>query len=236
MPEALVVGGSGGLGAACCTALADEGWDVVVGYGRNRDRAEAVAAAVVERGRRAEVRAIDLGAPQLGDLSAVESVIFAAGPSIGQPYLSQTDPAEVARVLELETLGFFRVVQQALPRLRACSGSVVALVSAGLRRWPPGDGLSVIPKAAVEATVRGLAREEGRHGVRANAVAVGVIDAGMFHRIGFDERWLEAARDNIPLRRFGTAAEVGATVAFLASDRASYLTGQTLAVDGGYTA
>ena len=233
---ALVVGGSGGLGAAICEHLGGAGQDVVVGYGGNLEKAEAVAMRVRERGARAQVRSIGLDVGDVGSTEGLGALVWAVGPEIGQPYLSQTDPADLARVLEVEAMGFFRVARRCIPALRESGGSVVALVSAGLERWPPGDGLSVIPKAAVQATIRGIAREEARHGVRANAVGVGVIDAGMFHRIDFDEAWLEAARDNIPLRRFGTAEEVAATVGFLVSDGARYLTAQTIYVDGGYTA
>ncbi len=234
---ALVVGGSGGLGSAICTELARSGRDICVGYGSRVDAAEAVAEAVRELGARAQTRPIDLRDPaSFGDPEGLQTLVFAAGPTIPQPYLSQTEASELARVLDLETMGFFRIARWALPALRKSKGSITALVSAGLERWPPGDGLSVIPKAAIQAGIVGFAREEGRNGVRANAVGVGVIDAGMFHRIDFDEAWRERARDNIPLRRFGTAREVATTVAFLASEGARYLTGQTIYVDGGYTA
>ena len=94
------------------------------------------------------------------------------------------------------------------------------------------------PKAAIEAVLRGIAKEEGRYGVRANAVAVGVVDAGIFHRLQRTElapEWIEAARDNAALGRFGTGAEIAEATVFLASQKASYVTGQTLYVDGGYS-
>ena len=99
--------------------------------------------------------------------------------------------------------------------------------------------MSVAPKAAIEALIRGVAREEGRFGVRANSVAVGVVDAGMFKRLTaqaeLSEEWRQAARHNTPLGREGTAEEVAEAAVFLASTRASFVTGQRLVVDGGYS-
>ena len=84
--------------------------------------------------------------------------------------------------------------------------------SDGLKRFPPGDVLSVAPKGAIEALMRGIAREEGRYGIRANNVAVGVVDAGMFPKLvergELSQEWIDAATRNTPLRRFGTPEEI----------------------------
>jgi NAD(P)-dependent dehydrogenase (short-subunit alcohol dehydrogenase family) len=110
------------------------------------------------------------------------------------------------------------------------------MTSAGLMRHPQRDILSTAPKAAIEALVRGLAREEGRYGVRANTVALGVIDAGLFHRL--EERlppgFADAMRKNTALRRFGTAREAADAAVFLASSVAGFITGHSLVIDGGY--
>jgi NAD(P)-dependent dehydrogenase (short-subunit alcohol dehydrogenase family) len=127
-------------------------------------------------------------------------------------------------------------LQMARPMPPETHGSIVAISTAGLGRFPPKDILSTAPKAAIEALISAIAREEGKHAIRANAVRVGVVDAGMFDRVKqqLAAEWLEAAKRNAALRRFGTAEEVANAVVFLASARASYITGQSLTVDGGY--
>ncbi len=244
---ALVVGGSGGLGGAIAASLCERGAEVALTWRRNREGAEALAAALGQGGRAATAHPLDLEDPgsaqRLIDAVALahgglHTLVYAAGPAIEQPFISQTSAEQWRAAIDVELNGFFHLVRAAIPALRAARGSIVALSSAGVHRYAPGDILSVAPKAAIEALVRGVAREEGRFGVRANCVAVGVIEAGMFLRLKettFSPEWLDAARRNTALRRFGTAAEVAEVVTFLASARAAYLTGQTLAVDGGYS-
>ena len=115
--------------------------------------------------------------------------------------------------------------------------SIDTISSIGLSRWPTKDVLSVAPKAVIDALITGLAREEGRNGIRANSVQLGIIEAGIFLRIKdteYDERYIEAAKNNTALKRLGSAEDVSDAVIFLSSNRANYITGQTIYLDGGF--
>ena len=166
--------------------------------------------------------------------------MHAAGPHVPMTHLSGIDPEAMARQLGEDAGGFFNVVRPALEHLRAVEGSIVAVTTAATTRFPVRDGLSSAPKAAVEALVRALAVEEGRYGVRANCVGPGMLTDGMAQRLiesgDLDDRALDAARANIPLRRFGIAHDIAEAVCFLASSRAGFISGQKLDVDGGYGA
>ncbi|HVY95668.1 MAG TPA: SDR family oxidoreductase [Solirubrobacterales bacterium] len=246
---ALVSGGSGGLGAEICRLLAARGADVALSFHGNAEAAERVVAEIRMHGCDAEAWEADLASPgsarELGELArrrfgSIHTVVHAAGPHIPQVHLSKVEPEEFRRHLEGEAAAFFNLVQPLLPELRERSGSIVAVTTAATRRFPVRDGLSAAPKGAVEALARGLAAEEGRYGVRVNCVGPGMLTDGMAERLiangDLGEDALDAARAAIPLRRFGRAADVAEAVCFLASDRAAFISGQMLDVDGGYAA
>lgn len=244
--RAFVAGGSGGIGSAICIALAEAGADVVLTYRTGAERAKATAAAVRQAGREAEAVQLDLEdskavATALEAAAApggLHTVVYATGPFVRLKFMSAVEPAEFKHYLLSDTLACYNLVHAALPHLRRSRGSVVAITTTVLERWAPQDGLSAIPKSAIDSLFRGIAREEGRFGVRANSVALGIINAGMSLKAveqgDIDERYWQAMARNVPLQRLGTAEEVADAAVFLASSRAGYTTGQVLRVDGGY--
>lgn len=244
-PLALIAGGSGGIGAAICRAVAADGHDVALTYQSNQDAARKVVEDCLAIGVRATAVQLDLTdaadvravVDELAASGCLRSAVYAAGPKIGFGYTSAIDPAEWLRVITADTGGCFNLIHAIVPHLKeAGGGALVALITSAVERVPPRDMLSAAPKAAIEQLVKGIAKEEGRFGIRANCVGPGFIMAGMteelFERPGLDS-FKEQIRTSLPLKRFGTAEELADCVAFLLSDRASYITGQSIAVDGG---
>ncbi len=228
--------------------LAARGSSVAVTY-RSRSEAAGVAVEAARSwGAHASAHQLDVTdaeacAAVVSDVVAayggLHTLVHAAGPHVPMKHLSTVSPADLSAQLTEDAAGFFNVVHPALPHLRAAEGSVVAVTTAATARFPVRDGLSSAPKGAVEALVRGLAAEEGRYGVRVNAVGPGMLSDGMAARLiasgELSEEALAVARRNIPLRRFGTATDIAEAVCFLASDRAGFISGQKLDVDGGYS-
>lgn len=242
----MVFGATGGIGRGVAEYFADSGSDVALCYHTKSDTAEHVAERIRTQGRVASVHRVDVTdlekvreavADALAVHGRIHTVVWAAGPVAEQYSVFDTPEDMWRRAIDVETHGFFAMTRAVLPVLRRSGGgSIVALGSAGHTSWPAGDVLSVVPKAANEALITGIAKEEGRHGIRANSILVGVINAGMFRELSergvFDDDWTEQTLGLLAVKRWGEPEEIGHAAVFLATNE--YVTGQRISVSGGF--
>ena len=241
-----IIGGSGGIGRACVRRFAEAGAKIVFTYHQNIKAAQEIkkdlgdSVDFVQLSNQNESQVNDVISEIASNQGGINTIINAAGFNIPQKYISEITPELWRKVIDEDVNGFFNIVSSSLPFIRESQGSYVFISSAGLFKYPPGDVLSVAPKATIEHTIKGIAKEEGVHGVRANSIALGVIDTGIFHRLlneentFFDEKWHEAVLATLALKRFGHESEVANTALFLASSQSGYITGHCIPVDGGY--
>jgi 3-oxoacyl-[acyl-carrier protein] reductase len=239
---ALVVGASGGIGAAIAALLLERGSRVAMTYRRSAERLAGLGAPGTVASYQLDLN--DAGACRqvveavVERFDAIHTLVYAAGPHVPMKYVAMIEPALFRQQMLDDAVGCFNIVQPALAHLRRTQGNLVAVTTVATARFPARDSLSSTPKGAVEALVRAVAFEEGRFGVRANCVGPGIMSDGMTQRLvedgDFTEEVMEATRKMIPMRRLGSAADVAEAVCFLASDRANYISGQKLDVDGGY--
>ena len=243
---AIVAGGSGAIGGAICRALAAAGSNVALTYRSNQPAGEEVVASIGKQGVRGEATQLALEDGEAvvayvegvaGRFGRIHSVVYAAGPPLPVGYASAINPVDWKRVFDLDVNGCFNLVSATIPELRKHrAGALIAIITSAVEKVPVQDILSAAPKAAIEMLIRGIAKEEGRYGIRANCVGPGFINAGMgaelLAREGF-EGFTETLRRSLPLKRFGAAVDIANAAVFLLSSQANYITGQSLAVDGG---
>lgn len=245
---AIVFGGSGGIGQASAGLLAERGSDILLTYRSREAEANAFAASLRESGRGAAAIGCDVTdrgqvdavfARALEQFGRVHTVVSAGGLVFDTGPLADFDFEAYRGVMATDVDGFFHIAQAGIPVLRECGGgSFVALITCATKRTVPLDALSATPKAAVQQMVRQIATEEAAHGIRANAVGPGVIDGGMVIPMmqTKTKALLDMAVEFTPLGRLGECAEIAEAVAYLASSKAAYITGQSLMVDGGLSA
>jgi NAD(P)-dependent dehydrogenase (short-subunit alcohol dehydrogenase family) len=231
----LVTGGASGIGEATCRLFAAEGASVTV-LDRNADGAHRVAEAVGGRPAVVDVRDADAVAQAVRDaaeaMGGLTDLVNNAGTGMAKPLLDYTDK-EWALLIGVNLTGTFNAIRAAAPiMLAAGGGSIVNNASLTGIRPTRGEG----PYSAAKAGVLNLtqtAAVELAPTVRVNAVAPGMVHTPLTEIVVANDEWRTAAESGTPLGRVGTAEEVAQVIAFLASDAASYVTGQTVVVDGG---
>jgi 3-oxoacyl-[acyl-carrier protein] reductase len=237
---ALVTGASRGMGRAAALALAAEGARVVVHYGRNADEAKAVVDQIRAAGGRADAVAADLAAPdgahklaaQVRNLvgERIDIVVANAGISNATP-IDKITVAEFDSLFAVNVRAPYFLLQQLLPNL-AADGSVIFMSSLGAHAAVGTLSAYAATKGAIDTLVKYFAAALGPRGIRVNAVAPGVIDTDMSNFTKTEEGRITVMGMQA-LKRIGQADDVGPVVAFLASDAARWITGDTVRVDGG---
>lgn len=244
---AIIAGGSGGIGEGIARRFAAAGIAVLISYHSNEDKARAVKSRIDAAHGKCEIIKVDLSdAVQVDALfthartqhGRIAHVIYAAGPSFDFNFIGAIPRDEWHRVINADINGAFHLIQNAANLFKEQKGgNLAAVITSAVERFPLRDAMSAAPKAAIEMLVRGVAKEYGRFGVRANCIGPGWINAGLGKQ-ALETKLDEKARDKIrtqtiPLQRFGEADDIGWATLFLCSQQAGFITGQTLAVDGG---
>lgn len=246
---ALVTGGTGDIGRATCLRAAEAGFDVAFTFHSDQEGARRLSLDLDSLGVASlshrldltdEDHVRDLATRVLQHFGRLDAVVHASGPVVPQLFVSKVDTATFDRHLTLEAMAFFNLLSVVLPALRESSGAIVAVTTAANRRFYVKDILSAAPKAAIESLVRAVAMEEARYGIRANAIGPGVLEEGL---VAHQERtgdtlpadFAATVVNAVPMRRLARADDIAHAACFLISDRATYITGQTIDIDGGYS-
>ena len=241
---ALVTGAGGGIGRAAAIALARRGASVAVNYLRSREGAEAAVRDIEACGargaafgcdvtREADVRSMVAQIER--DFGGIDILVNNAGDLVGRKTLAHVSEELYRQVMDVNVLTALLCSQAVVPGMAARGGGAIITISslAAHNGGGPGAFLYAAAKAAIIALTKGLAKELAPKGIRVNCVSPGLIGGTQFHGRFTPADAFAAAEKPVPLGRAGTPDEVAQVIAFLASDDASYLAGETIEVNGG---
>jgi 2-hydroxycyclohexanecarboxyl-CoA dehydrogenase len=234
--KALVTGGASGIGAAIAARLAAEGAEVWVGD-IDVEGAERVAGEIAGHARELDVTSLESAQAVIEALGTPDILVNNAGTDeFG--FFTYTTPEQWRKVLDINLGGTLNCTFAALPAMQQAKyGRIVSISSEAGRVGSKGSAVYSAAKGGIVAFMKAIARENARYGVTANSIAPGPIETPLlmgakeFGEIG--EKVIQTMKDATQLGRLGQPEEVAAAVAFLASDDATYVTGETLGVSGG---
>jgi 3-oxoacyl-[acyl-carrier protein] reductase len=237
---AVVTGGSRGIGRAIALGLADAGADVLITYRERHGEADSVVREILSRGRRAKAVSMDVTNPVSIAAAATEAAGFGTisilvnNAGVNKPTdFDQIKDGDWDFILDTNLKGPFQVAQAFLPLLKQANGaSVIHVGSVSGQYGGPRTAHYAASKAGLISLSQVLARFGAPHNIRSNVVAAGLIASEMAAG-GLQAASVQKAAENILLGRMGTPQEVGDAVTFLASDASSYITAQTINVNGG---
>lgn len=237
---ALVTGGSRGIGRATCVRLAEMGATVAVNYTRGADAAEEVVEEIESRGGKAIAIQADVGdeaqtaamvAQVINELGRLDILVNNAGIT-RDGLLLRMKKADWDEVIRVDLTGAFNCMQAAAKKMiKQRSGAIVNVSSIVGIMGNAGQANYTAAKAGLIGLTKTVARELAPRNIRVNAVAPGFILTEMTESLADELK--EGIVDRIPLARFGSAGDVANVITWLASDKAAYVTGQTVPVDGG---
>jgi NAD(P)-dependent dehydrogenase (short-subunit alcohol dehydrogenase family) len=238
--RAFVIGGASGIGRAACFGLASFGARVMCGDVKG-DQAAETAEEIRKGGHAAEAVPIDLCDSNSVAVAATKAGtpdVLVISPSINvrKPVLDYTED-EFDRVVGLNLKGIFRALKAFAPGMvKRGKGSIIVFSSIRAQVVEPGQGVYAATKAGTLQMIRALAAEIGPLGVRANAIAPGIVETPLTQQIKQNEAWYRAYADKSVMHRWAQPSELVGAVVYLASDASSYVTGSYFLVDGGWTA